>query len=121
MEKLRKALDAGWDPGELREQYNAAAAQKRSAEAELSAVKVPERVSAEGIRKMVQELGDMTVALDQADASDMRSLYEALGLQVSYNHETRSAEVAMSPALLGFNVGVRGRAHTLTTLVLLDA
>ncbi|MEU8223631.1 recombinase family protein [Kribbella sp. NPDC048915] len=108
MVRLRRALEAGWDPVALTEQYNAAAAEKRSAEAELSALKVPERVSAEDIRKMVQDLGDMTVALDQADASDMRSLYEALGLQVSYNHETRSAEVAMSPALRGFSVGVRG-------------
>lgn len=32
---------------------------------------------------MVQEPGDMTAALDQADASEMRALYEALGLQVS--------------------------------------
>ncbi|MFI7068610.1 hypothetical protein ACIBL3_47015, partial [Kribbella sp. NPDC050124] len=81
----------------LTEQYNAAVAEKRSAEAELSAVKVPERASAADIRKMVQELGDMTAALDQADASDMRTLYEALGLQVSYNHETRSAEVVVRP------------------------
>ncbi|MFF0342875.1 recombinase family protein [Kribbella sp. NPDC004875] len=106
--RLRRALEAGWDPAALTEQYNAAVAEKRSAEAEFSALKVPERVSAEDIRKMVQELGDMTAALDQADASDMRSLYKALGLQVSYNHETRSAEAAVSPALRGFNVGVRG-------------
>jgi hypothetical protein len=46
---------------------------------------------------MVRELGDMTAALDQADANDMAALYEALGLQVSYNRETRSAEVAISP------------------------
>lgn len=32
------------------------------------------------LRRMVQELGDMTVAFDQAGASDMRALYEALGL-----------------------------------------
>jgi hypothetical protein len=108
MARMRRALEAGWDPAALTEQYNAAVAGKRSAEAELSAVKVPERVSADDIRQMVRELGDMTAALDQADAGDMRALYEALGLQVSYNHETRSAEVAVSPALRGFSVGVRG-------------
>jgi hypothetical protein len=64
---------------------------------------------------MVQELGDMTAALDLADASDMRELYEVLHLQVSCNHETRSAEVAISPALHGFSVGVRGGTRTLTT------
>jgi hypothetical protein len=46
-------------------------------------VKVPEQVSAEDIRTVVEELGDMTAALDQADASDVRALYEALGLEVS--------------------------------------
>ena len=51
MARLRRALEAGWDPAALTEQYNAAAAEKRFAEAELSAVKVPERVSAEDIRK----------------------------------------------------------------------
>jgi hypothetical protein len=75
-------------------------------------VNVPERLSADDIRGMVQDLGDMTMALDQADASDMRALYEALGLQVSYNHETRSAEVVITPALRGFSVCVRGgHAH----------
>ena len=69
---------------------------------------------------MVQELGDMTAALDLADASDMRELYEVLDLQVSCNQETRSAEIATSPALHGFSVGVRGGIRTLTTRVQLS-
>ena len=84
------------------------AAEKRSAGAELSAVEVPERVTADDIRQMVQELGDMTAALEQAAADDMAGLYKALGLEVSYNHNTRSAEVAINPAMRGFSVGVRG-------------
>ncbi|NEA30751.1 hypothetical protein [Streptomyces sp. SID13031] len=32
MGRLQRALDAGWDPGALREQYNAAVAKKRAAE-----------------------------------------------------------------------------------------
>jgi hypothetical protein len=55
-------------------------------------VALTEQVSAEDIRKMVQELGQMTAALEQADARDTRASYEALALQVDYNHETRSAE-----------------------------
>ena len=104
-----------------RPRHNATAAEKRSAGAELRTVKVPEQVSAEDIRTVVEELGDMTAALDQADASDVRALYEALGLEVSYNHETRSPEVAVSPALRGFSVGVRGGTRTLTTRLDLDA
>jgi hypothetical protein len=43
---------------------------------------------------MVRELGDMAKALDRADAGDMAALYEALGLMMPYNHNSRSAEVA---------------------------
>jgi hypothetical protein len=115
MVRLRQALEAGRDPAALTEQYNAAAAEKRAAEAELSAVEVPEQVSGADIREMVHELGEMASALDQADAKDMTSLYEALRLQVDYNHETRSAQVIISPAVRGFSVGVRGGTRTLTT------
>ncbi|WP_410791100.1 hypothetical protein [Kribbella sp. C-35] len=34
MERLRRALDSTWDPDELRERYNAAASEKRAAEAQ---------------------------------------------------------------------------------------
>ncbi|MEV6892190.1 hypothetical protein [Kribbella sp. NPDC051137] len=40
MARLPRALEAGRDPAALTEQYNAAVAEKRSAEAELSVVKV---------------------------------------------------------------------------------
>lgn len=53
--------------------------------------------------------------LEQAEASDVAALYEALGLYVSYNHDTRSAQVAISPAMRGFCVGVRGGTRTLIT------
>ncbi|MFG1817889.1 hypothetical protein ACGFIF_29295 [Kribbella sp. NPDC049174] len=43
----------------LAQRVATAVAEKRSAEDELSVVKVPERVSAADIRKMVHELGDM--------------------------------------------------------------
>ena len=56
------------------------------------------------IRKMVQELGDLTAALEEPDGNDMAALYEVLGLQMSYNHESRSAEVAISLTLPGILV-----------------
>jgi hypothetical protein len=70
---------------------------------------------------MVSELGDMASALEQADASDMAALYEAQGLHLNYNHNSRSAEVAISPAMRGFSVGVRGGTRTLTTRLELHA
>ncbi|WP_433157852.1 hypothetical protein [Kribbella sp. CA-247076] len=38
MVRLRRALDAGWDPTELTSQYNAAAAEKRVAEAGVASI-----------------------------------------------------------------------------------
>jgi hypothetical protein len=79
MVRLRRALEAGWDSAALTEHYNAAVAETRSAEAELSAVRVPEWVSAEDIRKMVQELGDKAAALAQADGGRHGSAVRGAG------------------------------------------
>jgi hypothetical protein len=116
MHRLRRALDAGWDPAALKDQYNnGAATEKRAAETDPSAVEVPVKVSADDIRTTFAELGNMASALSEADATDSAALYEALGLSVSDNHDTRSAVIAISPAVRGFSVGVRGGTRTLTT------
>lgn len=39
LDRVRKALDAGWDPVELRDQYNAAAAEKQVAEKALASLR----------------------------------------------------------------------------------
>lgn len=108
MVRLRRALEAGWDPDALTDQYNAAAADKRAAEAELAAVPVPERVTADEIRTMVARLGDMATVLDRANRADLTELYASLQLSVVYSHPNHAAEVSITPAMHGFKVGVRG-------------
>jgi hypothetical protein len=108
MNRLQKALDAGWDPDALTDQYNAAVAQKKAAEAELTAVRQLDRLTADDIHSMVLELGDMATILDMADRDALADLYTALRLSVTYDHSTRTAVVSIRPSPRGGKVGVRG-------------
>ncbi|MEU4390157.1 recombinase family protein [Kribbella sp. NPDC023855] len=94
--RLQRALEAGWDPEALTGQYNAAVAEKKAALAGLEALEPAERLGASDIRAMVKELGAMKAVLDRADRGDLADLYGALGLEVSYNHKTRVADVSIS-------------------------
>ncbi|WP_328520577.1 recombinase family protein [Kribbella sp. NBC_00359] len=66
MWRLRRALEAGWDPAEMTAQYNAAVAEKRAAEAGLATIERPQRLTPKEIRAMVDQLGDIAQALDCA-------------------------------------------------------
>lgn len=63
------------DPVAPTEQYNAAAAEQRAAAAGLKAVAPVRQLTADDIRAMVTQLGEMTKALDR---NDLAELYEAL-------------------------------------------
>jgi hypothetical protein len=78
MTRLQRALEAGWDPEALTSQYNAAVAEKKAALAGLDALEPAEQMSRADIRAMVEELGAMKVALDEADRPDLADLYGAL-------------------------------------------
>ncbi len=62
----------------------------------------------------------MKTVLDQADRGDLADLYGALGLEVSYNHKTRVAEVSIRPTRRVVSMRVRGGTRTLTTRLKLD-
>ena len=79
----------------------------------LSALK--DRLSSADILAMVKELGAMKAVLDQADRGDLADLYGALGLEVSYSHGTRVADVSISPTPRVVSMRVRGGTRTLTT------
>jgi len=87
--RLRRALEAGWDPAELTAQYNAELAEKRAAEAGLATIEYPKRLTPREIRAMVDQLGDKGRALDRANRKDLAELYDALRLTVAYDHRTR--------------------------------
>lgn len=108
MNRLQRELEAGWDPEALTSQYNTAVAEKKAALAGLEALAPAERLSAADVRAMVEELGAMKAVLDQADRGDLADLDGALGLEVSYNHETRVADVSIRPTPRVVSMRVRG-------------
>lgn len=101
MERVRRTIEVRWDPEARTEQYNAAAADKRAAEAGLKAVDPVPQLTADDIRAVVTQLADMANALDRADRNDLAELYETLGLAVAYDHRLQVAEVSITPALRG--------------------
>ncbi|GAB2615302.1 recombinase family protein [Kribbella endophytica] len=108
MKRFQRALEAGWDPEALTSQYNAAVAEKKAALAGLEALQPEQRLSSADIRAMIDQLGVMREVLDQADRGDLSDLYGALGLTVSYNENTRVAEVSISPTPRVVSMRVRG-------------
>ena len=50
----------------------------------------------------------MKAVLDQADRADLADLYGALRLEVSYDHETRVADVSIRPTPRVVSMCVRG-------------
>jgi len=109
MARLQRALDAGWDPELLTQQYNAAVADKRAAEAELQARPGSgEPVTADEVRQMIADLGDLDDVLASADRQALAELYQAMKLSVTYDHEARAADVSVAPTAHGAKVRVRG-------------
>ena len=67
--RMQKALDAGWDPAELREKYNVAGAEKHAAEAALSRSPREVVLTRSELEAYVDQLGDIGLALRRAEAT----------------------------------------------------
>ncbi|WP_327635121.1 recombinase family protein [Kribbella sp. NBC_00482] len=97
MEKLRKALDAGWDPVELRAQYNSAAAEKHAAETALATAPSAKGLNREELEMYVDQLGDVARALDSAEPEELSELYSSLRLSLTYHHTEQIVDVEVDP------------------------
>lgn len=97
MEKLQRALNAGWDPTELREQYNAAVAEKRAAEAGLAEVPQERGLSREDLESYIDQLGDVGRALNTAEPEELSELYSSLRLALTYDHVEQKLDVEVDP------------------------
>jgi DNA invertase Pin-like site-specific DNA recombinase len=97
MARLQRALDAGWDPAELREQYNAAVSEKRSAEAELVASPTGRALGRTELETCIDQLGDVGLALNQADPEELTELYASLRLTLTYHHAKQIVDVEIDP------------------------
>ncbi|WP_328324396.1 recombinase family protein [Kribbella sp. NBC_00382] len=97
MGRLQRALDAGWDPAALREQYNAAVAEKRAAETAITQIPPEAVMSREELAGYIDQLGDMARALERADPEERSQLYGALRLSLVCHHTNQIVDVEVDP------------------------
>lgn len=89
MVRLERALDAGWDPVALRDQYNMAVTEKRDAEAGLSQIPTAIGPTVDEVTAIVDQIGDVGAILNQAPPEQLKALYAALDLNLMYTMESR--------------------------------
>jgi DNA invertase Pin-like site-specific DNA recombinase len=112
MARLQRALDAGWEPEALKDQFNAAAAEKRAAQAELAGVAVAQPLTAADVHELLAQVGDVQKIISDARTTDLAQLYQELGLSIIYDDTERTAEVTIDPASRTGSAKVRVRGGT---------
>jgi hypothetical protein len=100
------------DPAALVESINQAQAQRVAAQAELNGVPPPIALTEADIYAMIDYLGDVGHALNQADPAQLEELYAALRLDMTYDAEARAVDVTIRPGRRG-NARVRGPTQPL--------
>lgn len=97
----RAALEAGADPAlvaewmkEVQQERKLVAAQKAALEADTAA---GQRLSAEGIERLVESFGGLIEILQKADPENKLDVYRNLGLKLTYDHTTRTVLAETNP------------------------
>jgi site-specific DNA recombinase len=115
--RLQDAIEAGADPRALVERVNAAHAELvalDAASADAAMADDPGTLDAQALERLVASLGDIAEdVFTTADPAELADFYKAIGLAVSYDHGSRSAEASATlPAgqlvAAGGEVRVRG-------------
>ncbi|MFJ2476544.1 recombinase family protein [Streptomyces sp. NPDC087659] len=101
--RYQAALDAGADPAVVSQWINAAHRDKESAQKQLDRLPHANRhkeppLDAHRIRQIADGLGDIAQHIHAASTDTKGPLYEALGITISYEHETRTATVRSRPS-----------------------
>ncbi|MFB7112523.1 hypothetical protein [Streptomyces sp. NPDC056291] len=101
--RYQAALEAGADPAVVTQWINDAQQDKEAAQKKLDALPTITRkkespLDAQQIRKMTESLGDIAQRIHTADADKKGPLYEALGITISYEYDTRTATVRSRPS-----------------------
>jgi site-specific DNA recombinase len=96
--QYRAALDSGADPGTVTEWITEAAADERTALAELDqlASEAPAALTAAEALAVVNRVGGMPGLLQQADQEQRAALYAALEVSATYDPAGRTAELAVA-------------------------
>lgn len=114
LRRLRAAIEAGVEPAALVESINEAQAQRTAARAERAGAPAPNLLDRAEVYAMLDMLGDVGHELTRARPHKLQALYEAVDLEMIYQHEERAVDVSIRPARR-VSAGVRGGTCTLTT------
>jgi hypothetical protein len=109
LRRFQAAIAAGVDAAALVESINEAQAQRAAAQAELDNAPAPNALTAAEVHAMVDYLGDVGSSFNQGDPAKLEELYEALRLEMIYDHEARTVDVTIRPRGRG-SARVRGRS-----------
>lgn len=101
--QYRSALDAGADPATVTSWITETAAEERAAEAALAGLRriSPAPTTVDQVLEAVTELGGLVKILPNAEPQERADLYAALGVEVTYQPDSRTAELAVEPQALG--------------------
>nr|WP_269189784.1 recombinase zinc beta ribbon domain-containing protein [Haloechinothrix halophila] len=98
LRRLQAAIEAGADPAAFVEAINEAQSQRAAARAELDGTPAPDALTDAEVYAMIDSLGDVGEALNDAKPEKLEKLYEALRLEMTYNAPTGQVDVAIRPA-----------------------
>ncbi|WP_093498045.1 recombinase family protein [Streptomyces sp. Ag109_O5-10] len=101
--RYQAALEAGADPAVVTQWINAAQQDKEAAQKKLDALPALARkkqppLNAQQIREITDSLGGIAQRIRTADVHKKGSLYEGLGITISYEHAKRTATVRSRPS-----------------------
>lgn len=97
LRRLRAAIEAGVDPAAVVEGINEAQAERAAAKAALENTSVPDVLSDGEIYAMIDSLGDVGAALEQANPMSLSRLYQQLRLQLRYDPHDQAVIVTAQP------------------------
>ena len=100
---LYPALEAGTDPAVVTQWINDAQRDKEAARKKLDALPTITRkkespLNAQQIREITESMENIAQRIHAADTSKKGPLYEALGIEITYEHATRTATVRSRPS-----------------------
>jgi site-specific DNA recombinase len=95
--RYRAALDGGADPVVVAGWTTEVKADRLAAEADLTACAPPARLTADEIRRLLDELGDVGDVLAAADPTAKAAIYADLGVTITYDPKRRHVRAEARP------------------------
>lgn len=101
------AIESGANSVALVDAINRAQEEREAARKELEQLPSGRTLDIAEVHAMVDYLGDVGAAMDRANPVEFQELYEALRLELVFDHEAKAVDVTVRPAGRG-SARVRG-------------